>query len=116
MQHARDRIREITARRRLPLRAEAIVEDLNLFLRGWMAYFKYGHSARSFSKIGRFARERVAHFISRKHRRSRAFGWWVLTISSPNELGLVSQYGTVVAPRVGKPWRERPNAAGERRR
>lgn len=116
MQHARDRIREITARRRLPLHPEAIVEDLNLFLRGWMAYFRYGHSARRFSKIGRFARERVAHFVSRKHRRSRAFGWWVLTISSPNELGLVSQYGTVVALRAGKPWRERPNAAGERRR
>ncbi|MFC9916582.1 group II intron maturase-specific domain-containing protein [Streptomyces sp. NPDC059862] len=98
MQHARDRIREITARRRLPLHPEAIVEDLNLFLRGWMAYLRYGHSARRFSKIGRFTRERVAHFISRKHRRSRAFGWWVLTVSSPNELGLISPYGTVVPP------------------
>ena len=116
MQHARDRIREITARRRLLLHPEVIVEDLNLFLRGWMAYFRYGHSARRFSKIGRFARGRVAHFISKKHRRSRAFGWWVLTISSPDELGLVSPYGTVIPPRAGKPWREKPNAGGERRR
>ncbi|MBN3933286.1 group II intron reverse transcriptase/maturase [Streptomyces verrucosisporus] len=116
MQHARDRIREITARRRLLLHPQAIVEDLNLFLRGWMAYFRYGHSARRFSKIGRYARERVAHFISRKHRRSRAFGRWVLTVSSPRDLGLISPYGTVVAPRAGKPWRERPNAVGERRR
>ncbi|WP_406409495.1 group II intron maturase-specific domain-containing protein [Streptomyces sp. NBC_01643] len=74
MQHARDRIREITARRRLPLQPQAIVEDLNLFLRGWMAYFRYGHSAQCFSEIGRFASERVAHFISRNHRRSRAIG------------------------------------------
>jgi RNA-directed DNA polymerase len=116
MQHARDRIREIAARRWLPLHLQVIVEDLNLFLRGWMAYFKYGHSARRFSKIGRYAEERVAHFISRKHRCSRAFGWWVFAVSSPNRLGLISPYGTVVAPKAGKPWRERPNAAGERRR
>ena len=73
MQHARDRIQEITARRRIPLHPQVIVEDLNLLLRGWMAYFRYGHSARRFSKMGRYAEERVAHFISRKHRRSRNF-------------------------------------------
>uniref|UniRef100_UPI001BFC498E group II intron maturase-specific domain-containing protein n=1 Tax=Streptomyces sp. CHD11 TaxID=2741325 RepID=UPI001BFC498E len=61
MQHARDRIRKITARRRLLLHPQVIVEDLNLFLRGWMAYFRYGHSARRFSMIGRYTRERVAH-------------------------------------------------------
>ncbi|WKK24207.1 group II intron reverse transcriptase/maturase [Streptomyces olivoreticuli] len=116
MQHARDRIREITGRRWLPLRVEAIVEEVNTFLRGWMAYFKYGHSARCFSKIGRYAEQRIAHFTSKKHRRSRAFGWWVLAVSSSNRLGLISSYGTVVAPRAGKPWREKPNAAGERRR
>ncbi|MFI6360072.1 group II intron maturase-specific domain-containing protein [Streptomyces sp. NPDC050743] len=116
MQHARDRIREIAARRRLPLHPQVIVEDLNLFLRGWMAYFRYGHSARRFSKIGRYARERVAHFISRKHRRSRAFGRWVLAVSLPRDLGLISPYGTVVPPRAGKPWWERLNAVGERRR
>jgi RNA-directed DNA polymerase len=25
-------------------------------------------------------------------------------------------YGIAVAPRAGKPWREKPNAGGERRR
>jgi RNA-directed DNA polymerase len=38
MQHARDRIRELTARRRLLLSVEWIVEDINRFLRGWAAY------------------------------------------------------------------------------
>jgi RNA-directed DNA polymerase len=116
MQHARDRIREITDRRRLLLRPEAIAEDLNAFLRGWAGYFKYGHSAQRLSKIMRYARMRLALFISAKHRRSRGFGWRVLTTLSPNELGLISLYGIVVAPRAGKPWRERPNAGGERRR
>jgi len=35
---------------------------------------------------------------------------------SPDGLALISLYGTVVPPRAGKPWREKPNAAGERRR
>jgi RNA-directed DNA polymerase len=59
---------------------------------------------------------RLALFISKKHRRSRHFGWRVLLNTVPRELGLVSLYGITVAPMAGKPWRERPNAGGERRR
>jgi RNA-directed DNA polymerase len=116
MQRARDRIREITGRRRLPLPPEAIVQDLNRFLRGWTGYFRYGHSARRLSKVRQYARTRLALFISKKHRRSRHFGWQVLITASPRELGLDSLYGITVPPRAGKPWRERPNTAGERRR
>jgi RNA-directed DNA polymerase len=116
MQHARDRIREITHRRRLLLKPESIAEDLNAFLRGWAAYFRFGHSAQRLSKIRQYARMRLARFISIRHRRSRGFGWRVLTTLSPNEFGLISLYGIVVAPRAGKPWREKPNAGGERRR
>ena len=116
MQHARDRIRELTGRRRLLLWPELIAEDLNGFLRGWAAYFRYGHSAERLSKIRQYARMRLALFISKKHRRSRNFGWRVMLISSPGDLGLVSLYGITVAPRAGKPWREKPNAGGERRR
>src|SRR6266581_1496401 len=116
MQHARDRIRELTGRRWLPLRPEVIAEEMNRFLRGWAAYFRYGHSARRFSKIRQYARMRLALFISKKHRRSRGFGWRALVFLSPDEFGLISLYGIVVAPRAGKPWREKPNAGGERRR
>jgi RNA-directed DNA polymerase len=116
MQHARDRIRELTGRRWLPLRPEAIAQEVNKFLRGWAAYFRYGHSARRFSKIRQYARMRLAMFIRKKHRRSRGFGWRALVFLSPDELGLISLYGIVVAPRAGKPWREKPNAGGERRR
>ena len=116
MQHARDRIRDLTGRRRLLLWPELIAEDLNGFLRGWAAYFRYGHSAQRFSKIRQYARMRLALFVSKKHRRSRGFGWRVLVALSPDEFGLISLYGIVVAPRAGKPWREKPNAGGERRR
>ncbi|WP_326829502.1 group II intron reverse transcriptase/maturase [Streptosporangium sp. NBC_01810] len=115
MQHARDRIRDLTDGRRLLLRTEAITKEVNLFLRGWAGYFRYGHSARRFSKIREFAWMRLALFLSRKHRRSRSYGRGVLK-RSLSDLGLISLYGIVVAPRAGKPWRERPNAGGERRR
>ena len=116
MQHARDRIRQITGRSRLLLAAGWVTEELNRFLRGWAAYFRYGHSARALARIRQYARMRLALFISRKHRRHLIFGWHVLTASSPPDNGLVSLYGIVVAPGAGKPWRERPNAGGEQRR
>ena len=96
MQHARDRIRELTSRRRLLLPPEAIAQDVNMFLRGWAGYFRYGHSARRLSKIRHYARMRLALFISKKHRRSRHFGWHVMLSRHPREFGLVSLYGITV--------------------
>ena len=39
-QRARDRIREITDRRRLLVPVEDVVRDVNRFLRGWSGYFR----------------------------------------------------------------------------
>jgi RNA-directed DNA polymerase len=116
MQHARDRIRDLTARRRLRHRVDWIVEDLNPFLRGWAAYFRYDNSADQFDKIARYVRMRMAIFIAKGHRRSRSFGWYVVAFASPNQLGLIDLNGTVAAPRPFRAWRDRPNAGGERRR
>lgn len=116
MQHARDRIRSLTSRSRLRAKVEWVVEDINLFLRGWAAYFRYGNSADHFDKISRYARMRLALFISKRHRRSKAFGWYVVAFASPNQLGLIRLDGTVAAPRPFRAWRRRSNAGGERRR
>ena len=116
MQHARDRIRELTRRSRLLLAPEWIVEDLNRFLGGWAAFFRFGNSAARFEKIRSYSRMRLALFISKRHRRSRAFGWSVVTYQSPDQLGLITLSGIVVEPRPFRAWRERPNAGGERRR
>jgi RNA-directed DNA polymerase len=116
MQRARDRIRGFTVRSRLLFSVETVVQDINLFLRGWAAYFRYGHSTARFGKIRNYALERLAIFIGKRHKRSRGFGWRVVAYLSPNQCGLISLNGTVVAPRANKPWRERPNAGGERRR
>jgi group II intron reverse transcriptase/maturase len=116
VQRARDRIRQLTDRSQLLRPVEAVVQDLNMFLRGWAGYFKYGHSAQRFSKIRQYVRTRIALFISKRHRRSRHYGWFALLTHTPNEYGLIKLYGIVVSPRAGKPWREKPNAGGERRR
>jgi RNA-directed DNA polymerase len=115
MQHARDRIRQLTDRRR-QLRPEAIAEEVNLFLRGWAAYFRYGHSTSRFSKIRQHAWTSLARYVSKRHRRARRFGRWVLSNPAVNDLGLVSMSGIVVSPRPFKDWRVKPNAGGERRR
>ena len=116
MQRARDRIGQLTVRSRLLLPVEAVVEDLNRFLRGWADYFRYGHSAIRFGKIQQHARDRLALFIGKRHKRGRGFGWSVLAYQSTDYCGLYSLNGIVVAPRANKPWREKPNAGGERRR
>jgi len=116
MQRARDRIRELTVRSRLLLSVETVVGDINRFLRGWAAYFRYGHSVRRFNKIRNYALERLAIFIGKRHKRGRRFGLNVVAYRSPDQCGLINLNGTVVAPRANKPWQEKPNAGGERRR
>ena len=116
MQHARDRIRELTVRSRLLLPVEQIVIDVNLFLRGWSAYFRYGNSARHLDTIRDYAVMRLAGFIAKRHRRTRAFGRYVIAYASPNQLGLITLHGIVAAPRPFRAWRVKPNAGGEQRR
>jgi RNA-directed DNA polymerase len=116
MQRARDRIRELTRRSRMLLPVEHIVGDVNRFLGGWSAYFRFGNSAVRFGKIRDYAMMRLGLFISKRHRRSRAFGRWVVAFASPSQLGLIPLLGIVVAPRPFRDWRGKPNAGGERRR
>jgi hypothetical protein len=103
LQRARDRIRQLTIRSRLLLPVEVVVEDLNRFLRGWANYYCYGHSAIRFSKIQQHARDRLALFIGKRHKRGRGFGLSVLAYQSTDYCGLYSLNGTVIAPRANKP-------------
>jgi Group II intron, maturase-specific domain len=69
VQRARDRVREITARERLLVPIEEIVEDLNRYLRGWSGYFRDGNSARQFNLIQVHAHDRLALFVTKRHQR-----------------------------------------------
>ncbi len=104
MRHARDRIRELTDRRRLLLPVEEVVQDVNRFLRGWAGYFRYGNSAESFDKITFHALVRLAGFIAKRHKRSTRYGWWAVVHQSPDRVGLINLTGTIVAPRPKRPW------------
>jgi RNA-directed DNA polymerase len=104
MAHARERIRELTDRRRLRLPVEVVVQDVNRFLRGWAGYFRYGNSAQFFDKITYHALVRVGGFITKRHKQRGGYGWWVIN-QSPDRMGLINLNGTIVAPRPNRPWR-----------
>ena len=104
MQHARDRIRFLTMRARLAAPIEQVVQEINVFLRGWTGYFRYGNSAHAFDKIRKYALMRTALFIAKRHQRGRAWGY-AQVYRSRNTLGLIDLNGTVIAPRPNRPWR-----------
>ncbi|MHB1739455.1 MAG: group II intron maturase-specific domain-containing protein [Actinomycetes bacterium] len=115
VRHARDRIRELTARSRLAVPVEYVVRDVNLFVRGWAGCFRYGSSAESFDKISAYADERVCLFVGKRHKRRHRYGQ-ALLIRSGNRFGLINLNGTVVAPGRTGPGGLRLNTAGEGRR
>ena len=108
-QHARDRIRQITGRSRLWMADEWIVEELNQFLRGWGGYFRYGNSASVFDAISQYALERLAGFVAKRRKRSPIWGMRLVTCGSPDNFGLITLCGTVIAPRPFRPWVSPPS-------
>ena len=105
MQRARDRIHELTDRRRLLVDVDDVVRDVNRFLRGWAGYFRYGNSARQFDKINHYAQDRIARFVAKRHKRNWGYGLKVVLYQSPDRLGLINLERTIVAPRPNRPWR-----------
>ncbi len=106
MRAARQRIRELTLPQRVGLPISVIVQDINRFLRGWVAYFRYGNSAQHFQRFDRYVTQQLCRFISRKHARSGLnYGLRVL-MGSKTQLGLVRSSGSI---RYGF-----ANAGGER--
>jgi len=94
VRRARDRIRQLAARRRALLPVEVIVGDVNRFLIGWRGYFARGNSTTVFHDMDRFVRERVARFISTKHgHHGNRYGYRVLL--DHDYLGLVRLVGSV---------------------
>ena len=87
MQHARDRMRELTDRSRLLLPAGWIVEELNSFLSGWAAYFRYGNSARRFSQLQGMRGCAWGCSSPNATDGGRGFGRWVVGVASPDRLG-----------------------------
>ena len=92
MQHARNRMRELTLRKRLLLPVDEVVADLNEYLRGFASYFRYGNSARSFGLLDEYAIE-LALFLAKRHKKKRGYGYWRIA-RSPDRMGLIRITGT----------------------
>jgi RNA-directed DNA polymerase len=112
MQRARRRVSEITARKRLLVPVEQIVQELNLFLRGWSGYFRYGSSSRAFHQLMTHTYDRLCLFVAKRHKRGRPYARWLFARGLRRRVGLFDLHdGRVIAPRANKPWRVKPNAA-----
>jgi len=71
MASIRAKVKEITAPRyRLTWPIGDLVAELNPVLQGWGNYFRWGNSAKKFSQIDDYVRERLALFDSKKGQRS----------------------------------------------
>lgn len=95
MAAARDRIRQLTPLAKIGCPAIVVVQDLNRFLRGWGAYFRYGNSTQQFKQLDAYVFERVAHFIARKYKTRTWRRGMVDLIDSRTKLGLYRLAGTV---------------------
>ncbi len=94
VQAARDRIRAHTDRRSLSLPPEQVVGQVNRFVVGWRNYYRWGNSARAFSRLDHFVYQRLARWLTNKHgRRGHAWGLRLLTIGGG--MGLQRFQGTV---------------------
>lgn len=70
MNSIRAKVRAITDRRHVGMPIEWVVGRLNQTLRGWSAYFRYGHSEAKFTAVDSYVHERLALFASKKYGRS----------------------------------------------
>jgi len=96
MASIRAKVKAITApRSRLKQPIGVLVAELNPVLRGWGNYFRWGNSARKFTQIDRYVRERLALFDSKK-RQKRGRRWGTVHTSAWfGGLGLHTLSGTV---------------------
>jgi len=105
MNHARSRIRARTGRDRLAEPIPVVVESINRFLDGWLAYFRYGHSWAAIASLRWYTLDRLARLIAKRHSRSSRWGRKVVFCLEPDQLGVIRVTGIVVPPRPLKPWR-----------
>ena len=116
MQHARDRIREITDRRWLLRSVEKPCRRSTPSCAVGRATSATGTPPATSTRSATTRPAASRGFVAKRHKRTRGYGWSVLVFQSPDRLGLIDLNGTVVAPRPNRAWRGTLNAGGEERR
>ena len=59
----REKIRQITARKRLSNPLEEVIKYLNRVIRGWRNYFRIGNSTKKFQDLDRYVGERLRRWV-----------------------------------------------------
>ncbi|MHB8671380.1 MAG: reverse transcriptase domain-containing protein [Acidimicrobiales bacterium] len=74
MKRARQRIKALTGRSQVGMELRAVIERLNLFLRGWGNYFRTGNAATKFVTMDRYVWWRLFRFMAKKRGRNLRAG------------------------------------------
>jgi group II intron reverse transcriptase/maturase len=95
MAAARQRIRGLTPLERVGLPISQVVQEINRFLDGWGAYFRYGNSTQQFRHLDQYVTDRLCRFIARKHGRRGIDRGLAILLETKDRLGLHRLTGTV---------------------
>jgi len=89
LKKAREAIREKTGPKMCYKPTPAVVRDLNIYLKGWCGYFKYGYPSKGFRSIGHFTRSRMHRHLNRRSQRKYHRPKGMSTYEYLNKLGLI---------------------------
>ena len=99
MKRIRQRVKELTPRRRCHEDIRDVIASLNPVLRGWAQYFRTGNAARSFNQLDTYVWRRLRRLrLERKGRHLKPGETARWTRESFHELGLVRLRGMVAYP------------------
>ena len=101
MKRARQRVKALSGRNRVGMELEAVIGDLNLFLRGWGNYFRTGNSADEFVSMDRYVAWRLKRLLIKKRGRNLRAGQaerW--TEAWFHDQGLHKLLGTIRYPKA----------------
>jgi RNA-directed DNA polymerase len=101
MKRARARVKALTGRSQVGMELKAVIERLNLFLRGWGNYFRTGNAANKFVSLDRYVWWRLFRLMVKKRGRNlhagqtdRWTGDWF------HDQGLYKLMGTIRYPKA----------------
>jgi len=66
---ARERVRELTDRKRNFVPIAQLIDEMNRYLKGWSGYFRHGYPRRSFDKLNWYVTERLRNHLKRRSQR-----------------------------------------------
>jgi hypothetical protein len=94
LQKIKDRVTELTTRRRTIMPLEWIVKEVNATVRGWVGYFHYRNSSRTLQKVRNHLEQRLITHLRKRHKvRDRRAGY----VRFPNK-SLYERYNLYKVP------------------